>query len=366
MCGEGLGHTSRCLSVGGRLIKEGFDVVFCAYGYSKKHIEESGFKVLEIPSEIKLVGKSGSLSMRDSIEETLKSMDPLGYPRILDIIHKEGPDLIISDSYFLAAIASKMLNKPLIFILNQTNVYNFFKNRGIDVALIGKVVNKFAETVFKYIDYIVIPDFPPPYTLCEGNIELNNELIDKVEFTGPLVRKNPEDVKALDLDKPHIFSLVGGFGYRGKLFFNVISAAESMKNFNFTLVAGPSVDPEYLKDRITKNVKVVKYLNNVFPYIKASDVVIAPGGHSTIMECMSFGKPILSFPDMFHSEQQNNAERVEELGVGMHLSYFTPSFMIEESIMDSKKFMKNCSRLMKFSRKLDGTGKVLRIVEKLT
>ena len=53
MCGEGLGHTSRCLAVGENLIKNGHKVSFFAYGYSKKHINEAGFKAYEIPSEIK-------------------------------------------------------------------------------------------------------------------------------------------------------------------------------------------------------------------------------------------------------------------------------------------------------------------------
>jgi UDP-N-acetylglucosamine--N-acetylmuramyl-(pentapeptide) pyrophosphoryl-undecaprenol N-acetylglucosamine transferase len=365
MCGEGLGHTSRCLAVGDRLVREGHSVVFCAYGYSKKHIEENGFNVLEIPSEIKLVGKSGSLSMRKSIEETLKGSDPLAYPRVFNLIKRENPDVVISDSYFLGAIAAKMNKIPLLFILNQTDPSTFFRNRGIDIALIGKFVEGFEEVIYRYIDHIILPDFPPPFTVCEKNVPLKPGLVDKVEFTGPLVRKRYKDVKAMELDRPHVFSTVGGFGYREGLFFNVISAADMMEDFNFTIVAGPSVDSKKLKKKTGKNVNVMGYLSNVFPYLKASDVIIAPGGHSTIMECLSFGKPILSFPDMFHSEQQNNADRVEELGVGMHLSYFTPPFMIAECIKDAMKFKKKCSMMSRFTEKLDGTGRVVEMVEGL-
>ncbi|MBN2014112.1 MAG: glycosyltransferase [Candidatus Altiarchaeota archaeon] len=365
MCGEGLGHTSRCLAVGERLLKEGHEAVFCAYGYSKKHIEGNGFTVQEIPSEIKLVGKSGSLSMRKSIEETLKGMDPLAYPRVFNLVKKEKPEVVISDSYFLGAIAAKMNRTPLLFILNQTDPSTFFRNRGIDIALIGKFVKKFEDIIYRYIDNIIIPDFPPPYTVCEKNIPLKPEILDKVEFVGPLVRKRYDEVKATKLAKPHIFSLVGGFGYRERLLHNVIHAAEMMEGFNFTLVCGPNVDSEGLKDEVKDNVNVIDYMNNVFPYIKGSDVIIAPGGHSTIMECLSFGKPILSFPDMFHSEQQNNAEIVRKLGVGMHLSYFTPPYMIAECIKESMKFKKNCSTMKDFSNRMDGTKKVVEKAEEL-
>ena len=366
VCGEGLGHTTRCLCAGRRLMDEGVEVVFCAYGYSKKHLEGAGLRVLSIPSEIKLVGNSGSFSMRASIEKSLRSMDPLGYPRILDIIRKENPDLVISDSYFLAALAAKMLGKPIIFILNQTNMYNFFRNRGIDMALVGKIVKSVAETAFSCVDYIVVPDFPPPYAICERNIELTNQLVEKIEFIGPLVRKKPDEVEAVDLKKPHVFSMVGGFGYRERLFYSVIATAESMPSHSFTLVAGPSVDLGHLKAKVSENVNIIKYLDDVFPYIKASDIIIAPGGHSTIMEAIAFGKPVLSVPDMLHSEQQNNSEKIAELGLGMRLSYFTPPFMIEEFIKDAGKYAKNCARFMKFSSRMDPPGRILQIAEELT
>ena len=40
MCGEGLGHTSRCLSVGSRLKKDGFDVVIGNPPYGAKLSKE--------------------------------------------------------------------------------------------------------------------------------------------------------------------------------------------------------------------------------------------------------------------------------------------------------------------------------------
>ncbi|RLI88343.1 MAG: glycosyltransferase [Candidatus Altiarchaeales archaeon] len=369
MCGEGLGHTSRCLAIGERFLKKGHEVIFSAYGYSKEHIEKSGYKTLEIPSEIKLVGVSGSLDMRDSIEETLKGIDPLAYPRVFNMIRKEKPDIVISDSYFMSAVASKMQDIPLIFILNQTNIISFFENRGIDVALVGKIVTRFSDVVLKYADRILIPDFPPPYTICAKNVPLKPEILEKTEFVGPLVRKKYREVKSLSLGRRHVFSMVGGFGYRERLFFNVISTAELKRDFNFTLVAGPNVDSEHLKDKIDKigeNVKVLSYVNDALPYIKGSDVIIAPGGHSTMMECLSFGKPLLSFPDMFHSEQQNNADMIEQLGVGKKMSYFTPPFMISECIDEALKLKKNCQKMRRFAQRLDAPERILKIAEELT
>jgi len=364
VCGEGLGHTSRSLAVGNRLKNAGYEVLFSAYGYSKEHIEKAGFDVLEIPSEIKLVGGSGSLSIGESVAETFRRSKLKGYSEIFDLIKEGDSDIVISDSYFTAAIASKRYGIPLIFILNQTNLNGFFENRGIKLEIAGRFVKWLADTVFKYVDRIVIPDFPPPFTVCERSVHLLSETVEKIEFTGPLVRHRYDAVEGLDLKNPHVLSMVGGFGYRKKLLSNVLSTARIRDDLSFTLVTGPNVDPESLKDK-PANVDIQEYIDDVFSYIKSSDVVIAPGGHSTMMECLSFGTPILSFPDMLHTEQQNNAERIEELNVGKHLSYFTPPFMISECIDQAIDLKDNCNRMRGFAERLDGTTRVLEVVNDL-
>lgn len=365
MCGEGLGHTTRCLAFASRLVSAGYEVVFCGYGYSKTHIEGAGYRVLEVPSELKLVGSGGSLNIRGSIKNTLRGVEPLGYKNILSILQREKPDVVVSDSYLSIVLVCKVLKIPVILIVNQTNVYNFFKNRGTNVELVGKLVKSYAETVFKQADRIVVPDFPPPYTICEGSVGLTDDLINKIEYVGPLVRKKPSEVKALDLPDNSVFSMVGGFGYREKLFHNIISSARSIRDHHFILVAGPNINSADLEKKLPGNVEVIKYLHDVFPHINSSDLIIAPGGHSTIMECLSFGKPILSFPDLLHSEQQNNARRVHELRVGMHLSYFTPSFMVEDAIKESMKYKKNCAKMREFSERLDGPHKMVSLIEEM-
>ncbi|MDY6965682.1 MAG: glycosyltransferase family protein [Halobacteriota archaeon] len=364
VCGEGLGHTSRSLTVGKELKNAGHEVLFSAYGYSKEHIKKAGFEAMEIPSEIKLVGESGSLSIVGSIAETFRRSQLKGYSEVVDLVKKGESDVVISDSYFTAAVASKRQGIPLIFILNQTNLNGFFENRGIKLELAGRFVKWLADTVFKYTDRIIIPDFPPPFTVCERSLFLLPETVDKVEFVGPLVQERYDDCEVLDLKSPHIFALVGGFGYRKRLLESVISTAKMRDDLNFTLVTGPNVDSESLNDK-PDNVDIQEYVMDVFPYIKSSDLVIAPGGHSTMMECLSFGRPILSFPDMLHTEQQNNAGRIYELKVGKQMSYFTPPFMISECIDQAMELKDNCDKMRDFAGRLDGAKKVCELAEEL-
>ncbi len=118
---------------------------------------------------------------------------------------------------------------------------------------------------------------------------------------------------------------------------------------------------------IPGNVQILKFVENTFPYLKGSEAVIAPGGHSTMMEALSFGIPILSFPDKGHTEQQNNAEAIEEEGYGRMLSYSTPPEVILECIrevLEDKEYRTRTERLRRLARELNGPCAVRKILEK--
>jgi len=114
-------------------------------------------------------------------------------------------------------------------------------------------------------------------------------------------------------------------------------------------------------------VQLLKFIKDTYPYFKSSDAVIVPGGHSTIMEALSFGIPILSFPDKGHSEQENNAAVIEEEGYGRMLSYSIPPQVILECIrkvLEEKKYRNKTERLRKLARELDGPNAVRKMLEK--
>ncbi|ADI72935.1 Glycosyltransferase 28 domain protein [Methanohalobium evestigatum Z-7303] len=365
VCGEGLGHTSRCVSLGRELTSANHEVLFGAYGYSKEFIEGSGYQTREIPSEIRLVGRSGSLDLKASIGATLKEGDLLGAPRIFRLFNEFNPDAVVSDSYYLGVLAAKAKKLPVYFIINQSNMEEFFKNKGVPYKLIGEIVKRFYSTVFKKVDKIVIPDFPMPYTICQYNLSFQPEIAENVFYSGPLIKRKYHEVEAKPLDKPHILSAVGGFGYREPIFRKVIETAKKDSSINYTLMMGPTIDPEKYSN-LPENVGVMDFYSEPFPYFKSVDAVIAPGGHTTIMEALSFGVPVLSFPDMNHSEQENNARVIDEMGYGRCLNYSTSSeellHCIKE-ITDNSKFKENTQKLKDISKDLDGPVAIMKMLE---
>ena len=195
----------------------------------------------------------------------------------------------------------------------------------------GGLIKRVYSSVFRRVDRIIIPDFPMPYTVCRLNLAFDNEVSRNLFFSGPLVLEKFDDVKAVALQKPHVLSLIGGFGYREPIFKKVIEVAKLDKSINYTLLSGPNLNPEVFSD-LPENVTIERFIDDQFPYLKASELVIAPGGHSTIMEALTFGVPVLSFPDMNHSEQESNAAVVDSEGYGRCLDYSTPPEQVLKSI----------------------------------
>jgi uncharacterized protein (TIGR00661 family) len=365
ICGEGLGHTSRCLALGKELLTTGHKVDFGAYGYSKEMVENAGYLVHEIPSEIKLIGKAGSLDFTGSIEATLKSADILGGPKILKLVRNLNPDVIVSDSYYLGTLAGFTLRIPVYLIINQSNMEEFFKNRGVPLRILGGLTKKFCNQVFENVEKIIIPDYPLPYTVCRKNLNFPPKIQEKLFYSGPLVREKYEEVKEIPLRKPHVVSLIGGFGYREPIFRTVLKTAMLDQSIYYTLISGPSLDPSKLVD-VPENVQLLKFIKDTYPYLKSSDAVIASGGHSTIMEALSFGIPILSFPDKGHSEQENNAEVIEEETYGRMLSYSTPPEVVLECIREilEEENKTKTLRLRRLARELDGPKAIREMLEK--
>ncbi|MDI9394307.1 MAG: glycosyltransferase [Euryarchaeota archaeon] len=366
ICGEGLGHTSRCLALGKELLAAGHDIKFGAYGYSKELVEKTGYRAQEIPSEIKLVGKAGGLDLTGSIEATLKNAKILGGPKVLKLIRDFKPDVVVSDSYYLGTLAAMVLKIPVYLIINQSNMEEFFKNRGVPIRLLGELTKKFYKEVFEKTDKTIIPDYPLPYTVCRKSLDFSPRIREKLFYSGPLVREKYEEVDRIPLEKPHIVSLIGGFGYREPIFRKVLTTASLDTGINYTLISGPNLDPSKFRE-IPKNVQLLRFVEDTFPYIKSSDAVIAPGGHSTMMEAFSFGVPILSFPDEGHSEQENNAAVIEEEGYGRRLSYSTPPEVILECIrevLEDEKYRNKVERLQRLAAELEGPRAVRELLEK--
>lgn len=365
MCGEGLGHTSRCLALGKEFLTSGHEVYFGAYGYSKKLVEKTGYQAYDIPPEIRLAGESGIFDVKKSIKETLKSISISGFRRLLRLIEELKPDIVLSDGYYTGILAAQTKKIPVYFIGHQFNMVEFFQNQDFLVTVAGKLVKSFYNYIFRSVDGIIVPDFPPPYSVNRKNFNFNKSINNTIFFSGPLIRCKYSDVESKIFQRPNVLSTIGAFGYRATIFRSMLEAAKLDHTIHYTFISGPEINPEQFS-KIPENVEFTGFTENPFPYYKGSDLVITAGGHGTILESLSFGLPVLSFPDEKHIEQENNATVIEEEGYGKRMSYLAEPETILACIrgtLEKEEYYKKTRRLRELAEELDGPATVRRFLE---
>ena len=145
----------------------------------------------------------------------------------------------------------------------------------------------------------------------------------------------------------------------------MIEAAKLDHNIHYTFISGPGIDPREFS-KISENVEFIGFTETPFPYYKGSDLVITAGGHGTILESLSFGLPVLSFPDEKHIEQENNATVLEEEGLGGKMSFFAePKVILAciREILGGEEYYKKTRRLRDITEELDGPASVRRFLE---
>ena len=95
------------------------------------------FTVVELPSEIILVGKAGALDFEGSIGATADSRI-LGGPEAPETYEEiKDPDVIFSDSYYLKVI---LPYAGFQYILSLTHrIWKNFSNRGVSLRILGEL-----------------------------------------------------------------------------------------------------------------------------------------------------------------------------------------------------------------------------------
>ena len=357
VCGEGLGHTGRCISLASEMQNAGHTVFIGAYGYSQKLIEESGYIVEEIPQELRLSGKKGALDLKNSIFSTAKVISLSNINSVTKLIERTKPDFVISDGYYNGIIAAKRKKVPVCIIVNQSSMQEFFRDKGFVIGAVGFVVKKFYTWIYRNVNMIFIPDFAPPYTICGSNLSFPDGVKNKIRFSGPVLRKKYEKVIPIkDLKRPHVLCSIGGFGYRFQIFKTLLEAAKMDTSINYTLIGGPDLDYDLLES-VPENVDIRRLIPDPFPYYRSVAVVICTGGHGTITESLSYGLPVISFPDQSHNEQENNAQFIEDNEYGRRFSYsVTPEELLKaiRSLIDDEKYRSNVSALKEQAQKCHG------------
>jgi UDP:flavonoid glycosyltransferase YjiC (YdhE family) len=90
--------------------------------------------------------------------------------------------------------------------------------------------------------------------------------------------------------------------------------------------------------------------------MEKSDLVVCQGGNGTIYQAMSKGVPIIGIPTMH--DQEWNLDRVESLGIGIHLSElnFRPAHLEEavRKILSANSYRRNAEVYKEILKRYNG------------
>lgn len=328
-CGIGLGHVGRIMPIAKKLRKERVEVAFSTYRDGIRYVEHEKLPLMKAPPIGFQVKPDGSIDFR----QTAVNPGPFFASfTLLEQVNAEvkfiesfKPDIVVSDSRISSLLAARLLGIPRICILNQ---FQLIVPRRKHLLHLARFADSIALTLVGKMwtsgNTVLIPDFPPPYTISAGNLNIPKSYRKNVRLIGPILEVRPPELDSknklrkrleLPVDKPVIFVPISG-PIKEKAFLTGLirkTLLEFPKDYEIIMSLGYPDD----NSRPVRygNVTIYKWIPNRFEYLKACDVVVARAGHGTITQAMCYGKPIILVPTPSHTEQINNAKQASDLGV---------------------------------------------------
>ncbi|MBS7648725.1 hypothetical protein KEJ17_03645 [Candidatus Bathyarchaeota archaeon] len=374
VCGIGLGHAGRCVPVANRLREMGAEIIFSTYREAVEYIRSEGYPVVEPPSMGVMVKSDGTIDFRQTIVNPGPFLAAFIFTKQVEteirFIRAFKPDVVVSDSRVSPLLAARSLNIPNVCIVNQFQIIIPRKRRLLrlakitetgGLAIIGKVW--VGGTV-----PLLIPDFPPPYTISVGNLRMPMAYYERVKFVGPILPVYPDELPSkeeirenlgLDVEKPLIFVPISGPLKERAYIIDILKRIFMKFPDNYQIIMSTGSPSNPIEAIAYKNHFIVyNWIPNRFEYLKASDLVISRAGHGTLSQSIYYGKPMILIPTPSHTEQTNNAKRVKEMGIAEVIEQSDVNaevlFKTVEKVLLDNSYKRNVEEIRRKVMKING------------
>lgn len=368
----GLGHAFRTIALGKELKKRGHELSFCAGGRVSKLLRNEFENVYEctpiswyesvygIITSASVLNILFPLLLVDSQDRRFKMKKPNAievlhrYYNLRGCIVKIRPDVIVSDGDLVALRLAKMWKVPAVYINNLIRPTFHF-------PLLLNPGERFTETyVRKCPTKIIVPDLPPPYTICEYNLGDPRmlKIEDKIEYVGGFIDMSPERGKTDFIFAP----ITGPLGTRQKIVRECLPVLYELQQKSKVSLGEPGSKEKYEKGNCEVSGWLSKEVRN--EYMRNAKFIIFTGSHSTCLETIKYGKPSIIMPTQ--PEQDGNAKKMEDMGCSIFIKsrkQLKPA--IEEMNKAYDSYKKNVEKLSHYASKLDGLSKAVKIIEKV-
>ena len=369
-CNElGLGHVNRLIPLGKKLEEKGHELFFysggTAYQLLKKEFKnvdpctpvgwyETAHGVITSASVLNILFPLPYFNHDKNKVEIKNSSGMETIHRYYDLrqnIRKLNPDLIISDGDMHALRLAHRWHIPSVYIANIIRPSYRFS----PLLTPGE---RFTERYVKKATRIIVPDNPPPHTICEHNLGNLDQIgiRDKVEFAGSFLDMTSQ--KGADA---HVFAPISGpLGTRARLIKTIIPVLTRLETKSIVSLGTPG--SIVTKKRGNCEIRSWSTREQRDKFMRDSRTIIFSGGHGTCFETIKYAKPSICVPTQ--PEQMGNAKKLQELNCSIFVKNQTElKAAIREIESKIEWYKKNVKKLSDYSRKLKGLENAVNIVE---
>lgn len=367
----GLGHVSR-LMVLGKMLKERGNQLFLFSGGNAYKLLKKEFENVYHCTPVAWYENAWGISVSASLLNILfplphfnqeKGRLEIKSPSGLETVHryydlrrnilKIKPNLIVSDGDLHALRLAHRWKFPSVYVTNVIRPSYRFS----PLLIPGE---RFTERYVRKCSKIIVPDNPPPYSICEYNLGNLNDIgvRDKVEFVGAFIDMTPTKTS-----ENHIFASISGpLGTRAKLKQIVIPVLSLLKTKSIVSLG------EHGEKNVKKvgNCIIYGWLSQQerHEYMSKAKLVIFSGGHTTCFETIKHAKPSICIPTQ--PEQFANAKKMQDLGCSIIVRNKEQLRKAILEMEERKDFYKsNVQRLNQYSNKFKGIEKAVEIIEEI-
>jgi UDP-N-acetylglucosamine--N-acetylmuramyl-(pentapeptide) pyrophosphoryl-undecaprenol N-acetylglucosamine transferase len=371
-CSElGLGHASRTIALGKRLEQNGHEVFFFSGGKAYQLLKKE-FKNVYPCTPVAWYENARGIDASASLLNILFPLPIFNYEqnkfeiknsnametthRYYDLrrnIRKIKPDLIVADGDMNALRLAHRWKFPVLYITNLIRPsYGF--------SPILNPGERFTERYVKQCSEIIIPDVPPPYTVCEYNLSSLNSMgiRDKVEFAGGFL-----DMSLVKGSEEHVFASVSGpFGTRARLTQMILPVLKELKVKSVVSLGLPGEK----KTAQIGNCVVHTWLSaqERQECMQNARLIVFSGGHITCLETIKYVKPSICVPTQ--PEQLGNAVKLQNLGCSIIARSSKQLELAVQRIEEKKQLFKiKVEALNRFSNSFKGLDRAVEIIENI-
>jgi uncharacterized protein (TIGR00661 family) len=371
-CSElGLGHVTRIIPLGKRLQEKGHELFFFSGGKAHQLLQKE-FKNVYPCTPVAWYENARGIVASASLLNILFPLPVFNYEKnrfeikssnAMETVHryydlrrdirKIKPDLIVADGDLHALRMAARWHFPAAYIANMIRPsYGFsaFLNPG----------ERFIERYVKTCAKIIIPDNPPPYTVCEYDLgDLDSIGVSgKTEFAGSFL-----DTTYTQGLEEHVFAPISGpYGTRAKLTQMILPVLEKLETKSIISLGTPGKKTTAKKG----NCEIHAWLSTQEreEAMKNAKLIVFSGGHRTCFETIKYAKPSICIPTQ--PEQMGNAAKLQKLNCSISVKNMHElGAAVQKIEAESQRFRSSIMALNAFSSKFNGVDRAVEIIESI-